>query len=71
MGPGKKLEAWMKSNGMRQTDLARRMGVSESLISLIVNGERRPTSGFRWRFANVFGYELAKMLLEDPEATRA
>lgn len=49
-----KLIAWMYRRGLKQVDLARSMGVSESAISLIVNGHRPPTDAFIGRFAQTF-----------------
>lgn len=49
-----KLIAWMQRHGLKQVDLARQMNVSESTVSLILNGRREPTDSFAGRFAKTF-----------------
>jgi len=49
-----RLSGWMQRHGLKQVDLARRMQLSESIISLILNGHREPTDAFVGRFAKTF-----------------
>lgn len=57
--PTERLIAWMQRQGLKQVDLARRMDLSESAISLILNGHREPTHSFAGRFFHTFGPEAA------------
>lgn len=51
-----RLIAWMGRRDMKQIELARHMGISESAVSLIVN-ERRPISNsFTGAFAKTFSH---------------
>jgi antitoxin component HigA of HigAB toxin-antitoxin module len=49
-----RLIAWMQRQGLKQVDLARKMQISESSVSLILNGHRDPTDAFAGRFAMTF-----------------
>lgn len=56
MGDTSRLIAWMERHDLKQVELARQMGISESAVSLIVN-ERRPISNsFAGTFAKTFSH---------------
>lgn len=58
-----RLRKWMILSGIGTNKLADMIGVDPSLVSYVVNGHRRVTDGFRWRFAQAFGVRLAIQLL--------
>lgn len=35
---------WIKISGMTQAEVARKLGVSESMVSLVVSGNRKPAA---------------------------
>jgi transcriptional regulator with XRE-family HTH domain len=35
---------WMETGGMTQAEAARRLGVSESMVSLLISGTRKPSA---------------------------
>lgn len=52
-----KLIAWMQRQGLKQVDLARQMEISESTVSLILNGHRAPSDSFAGRFAKTYCHD--------------
>lgn len=56
------LNAWMHANGHTNTTLATAMGYSYEYIYKLTQGERPVTEGFRWRFAQTFGWDEAQRL---------
>ncbi|MGV1049179.1 MAG: helix-turn-helix domain-containing protein [Solirubrobacterales bacterium] len=62
-----KLKQWMEQNHIGNNELARKLGVSPSLISLYANGERPLSAGFKWKFLRQFGAEIASDVFNAPE----
>ena len=65
MNTGDNLRAWMATRNMTQRQLADALGMSEATVSLFVNNVRRTSGGFRWRFANRYGFDVAQGLFGD------
>mgnify|MGYP005858787231 CR=1 FL=1 len=63
---GKKLDAWMTSQGYTDRMLAERLGVDPSYVWYIRNGKRNLSDAFRWKFATQFGVQFANRLFDDP-----
>lgn len=59
------LKKWMNNQGFSIQALADRMDVSYSLVASILNGSKPITNGFRWKFGQVFGFEVAQEMLGD------
>ena len=59
-----RLDRWMAASFLTNEDLAKKVGVDHSYISYMRNGRRDVTDSFRWRFAQVYGYDFAVKLLE-------
>ena len=51
------LKNWMAQQGLTNSALARRMGVSYDLVYSIVEGRRAVSDSFRWRFSLAFGVD--------------
>ena len=62
-----KLETWMRSLGYTNSTLAADVGVSYELIYKLVNNQAAFSNGFRWKFAQKFGYETANRVLSSGE----
>jgi len=58
-----KFQEWIKAQGFSHEKLARRLDVSQVLVHSYATGRRPISDSFRWKFAIMFGYELAKDLL--------
>jgi transcriptional regulator with XRE-family HTH domain len=63
-----RLNAWVRDQGLKQVDLARRLAVSEATVSLIMNGHRDPAKSFAARFVATFGAESAAAIFGDAQA---
>jgi transcriptional regulator with XRE-family HTH domain len=63
MYPNIKLQLWR--GGMRQNQLARTLGIDETVLSRIVNGFREPTPELKNRIAAILGCDEA-WLFEEP-----
>lgn len=55
-----RLHQFMQENDLSQAELARRLGCSDELISMVLSGKRTLTNNLRWRFAEVFGFDTAQ-----------
>lgn len=56
------LKTWMEQQGLNNSALARRMGVSYELVYKIVEGQRPVSDGFKWRFSQTFGADVAESI---------
>ena len=56
-------QQWIKAQGFSHEKLARRLDVSQVLVHGYATGRKPVSDSFRWKFAIVFGFELAKELL--------
>lgn len=52
------IKTFLHTNKMSQTELAEKLGVQPSYISMIVNGDRPVSDAFRWRWLSTFGLPL-------------
>lgn len=57
------LKAWMDRNGFTNRTLAERLNLSYELIYKLAKGQEA-TPGFKWQFAQAFGWEIANELFE-------
>ena len=68
------LSEWLQGQNMKQTELAERIGVSDSVVSRVCN-DKRPPSAELWRaFARVYGMAQADAVFGNghaPEAVEA
>lgn len=55
---GKRLKFLRLSQGLKQTDLAKISGVSQSNISLYENGREKLFAGHLWRLARALGVSM-------------
>ena len=69
---------WMADNGFTNSSMAEKMGFSYEYIYKISTGASLISDAFKWRFAEVFGHELAQTMFangateeETPEAVAA
>jgi transcriptional regulator with XRE-family HTH domain len=53
------LRYWLGVSGMRQTNLAEKLGVSKSVVTHWVTGEHYPTYARIEQMAEIFGVDLA------------
>jgi len=76
--PLERLAGWMAEQELSNPGLAEHLGLHRSYVYMIAQGQRPITNTFRWRFAEVFGHELAQTMFangateeETPEAVAA
>lgn len=69
---------WMTDNGFTNSSMADKMGFSYEYIYKISTGASLASDAFKWRFAEVFGHDLAQAIFsnghneeEVPEAVAA
>jgi len=53
--PGQRIKAWLKENGMTQTELARRMGISLKHLNQVVHGKVSLTPDMAWKLQEQTG----------------
>lgn len=59
---GKKIRVFRELAGVRQGELAKRVGVSPNYISLVENGRREPSLKFLKRLAHEFDLPISVLL---------
>lgn len=57
----------MSYHGMNQTDLANRLGVTQSFVSQLVSGKRKPGLGTIESVAHALGVDASRLLEKVPE----
>lgn len=57
-----RLKSWLALNGVSQKDLADSLGISASMVSKIIKGERAP----RHRIEQLIAYGIPNDLLPEP-----
>lgn len=62
------LAVWMRANGHTNSTLAALLECSYELIYKLSTGKIAPTNGFRWVFAQHFGWETANEVLGGSKA---
>jgi transcriptional regulator with XRE-family HTH domain len=60
-----RLQVWMVARSLTKSELARQLGVSLALVSLVLSGKRRPSDRVMWRFAQVYGHEAARVVFDN------
>ncbi len=55
------------NRGIKQKDLAKRCGLSETYVSLLANGKKTPTIDTAKRIADALGVQLAALLGEETD----
>lgn len=63
---GRHLRQEREAHGLSQRELARRLGLSPSLISQIEKGQSRPSVSTLYAIVNELGVSLDELLLRDP-----
>lgn len=58
------LKTWMDANGYSNSSLAEELGFSYEYVYKLATGSQRITDGFKWRFAQRFGWYEATQLFE-------
>lgn len=58
------LKAKRKAKGLRQTDLAQAAQISQSLVTLIESGTRKPSVKVAKRIAEVLGFDWTEFFKE-------
>lgn len=66
-----RLYKFMQERGFSQSELARQMGYTSELISMMLSGKRPISNSFRWRFGEVFGFEIAQQVFGELEQAEA
>ncbi len=64
-----KIKVFMQTTDMTQTEIAARLGYKPSHVSMVINGKRRITDGFRYRWQEAFGSGALRYLNGDDDAT--
>jgi transcriptional regulator with XRE-family HTH domain len=67
--PIDRLEVWMMARGMTRTDLAHDLSVSLALVSLVLAGKRNPSDKLKWKFAEAYGHDAARVVFGNGQET--
>lgn len=62
------ISQFLKDKGMTQRQLADQLDYDLSYVNQIINGKRKPTDAFRWRWQEAFGTRALKVLNGDDDA---
>lgn len=65
------LRRWMEEKNLSPTELSDQIGVSKYLVYLVLRNERPITDGFRWKFAQVYGWTVANQVLGERDHAAA
>lgn len=65
------VKLWLRARHMTQGDLARALGFATAHVNRVLNGKMVLSDRFRWRFAELYGYDTARELLGRPEEAAA
>ena len=68
MDTNKLLVEWMERNAYTNRTLADSLGFTYDLLYKVTSGERPVSEGFRWRFAQRFGWNEAVAIFGDAGA---
>ncbi len=52
------IKTFLHERNMTQTELADKLGVQPSYVSMIISGDRAVSDAFRWRWLSAFGQPL-------------
>ena len=66
-----RIKEFMDERHMSQAELARQLGISEGMVSLLIHGKREVSDAMRWRWQETFGARVVVNYLngDDTEAT--
>jgi len=62
------IKTFLHERNMTQTELADKLGVQPSYVSMIISGDRAVTDAFRWRWLQAFGAEAVRVLNGEDDA---
>ena len=62
-----KITEFLAEKSMTQAELAARLGYDLSYVNQIINGRKRVTDAFRWRWQNEFGAKAQRYLNGDDQ----
>lgn len=62
-----KIKSYLDEHNMTQGQLAARLGYDLSYVNQIINGRKRVTDAFRWRWQNEFGAKAQRYLNGDDQ----
>jgi len=65
------IKTFLHERNMTQTELADKLGVQPSYVSMIISGDRAVSDAFRWRWMQVFGAEAVRVLNGDGHTQEA
>lgn len=65
MGDVERVKNWMKQSGIQLNSLAQKMNMPYLSVYMMLVKRKSITNNFRWRFAQVFGWEVASELFEE------
>jgi transcriptional regulator with XRE-family HTH domain len=65
----KRFARWIEGSLMSDTEVADKIGVDRHYIYMMRTGRTPISDSFRWRFAQVYGYDFAVKLLEPTNGT--
>ena len=63
-----KINEFLAEKSMTQTELAARLGYDLSYVNQIINGRKRITDAFRWRWQSEFGARALRVLNGEDDA---
>ena len=63
------LAKWMDAMQIGDQELANKLGINRSYVALMRTGRRNMSDGFRWRFANAYGFDQARRILGETPVT--
>lgn len=64
------LRQFMTERQLTQVELARRLGMSESMIARVLSGERSASGGFGRRFIETFGLDTYRQVFHYANETQ-
>jgi len=65
MTPSERLAAWMKIMGLNDRQLAEKTGVGVVHVWRMRTGAIGVTDSYAWKFAQVYGFDLARKLFDN------
>jgi len=58
-----RLASWMSGQQMTDRELGEKLNLHPTYVFMLRKGDRKMSNGFRWRFARIYGMELASRVL--------
>ena len=63
MTANERLAQWMSSQQMTDSELGAKLDLHPTYVFMLRKADREISNGFRWRFAQAYGMELAARVL--------